>query len=206
MNKAKKTLSNCTIEEGKSIDWEDIDAPQVFASFDMSILDLYKNIQDQSVAQVILNFMDENQFIISPRNRYLLQYWDYEATMIVRGESNYKSWRTYECSHLSSPILLNAILDECEKKKYVPGFQQLFQFLERSEKMKGDYLNPSLYICTPFKLAFEEVQQFIKINENNLLGTESDRRIHGKYHLFLFDKKLTKVFEDYASEQKTLQI
>ncbi|MGQ3889022.1 hypothetical protein ACQUW5_08325 [Legionella sp. CNM-1927-20] len=207
LTQLKDILSgSCAIQEEQAIDWEDINQPKNYPSFKMSLYNLYHQIKDKSVSQVILKFMDDNKFNISFRNRYLLQYWDYEVTMIVSGKSNLKVFNRNARCHLSSPILLNAILNECEKKKYVPGFEQLFQLLEQSKKIRDNYLNPWLYFCKPFKLDFKGVQKFITKNENNLF-IANESKTPGKYQLLLFDKKMTKIDTDYSpAEQKNYLI
>ncbi|STX51837.1 Uncharacterised protein [Legionella busanensis] len=200
LKQAEGILSgSCTFEKGQAIDWEDKNDPKIYPSFKINLYSLYRQIKDKSVSQVILKLMDDNKLNMSFRNRYMLQYWDYEVKMIVNGKSNLKKFNPNAPCHLSSPILLNTILNECDKRKYIPGFEQLFQFLEQSIKMRNNYMNPQFYFCKPYKFDLTEIKKFISNNENNLF-ISNDNKIHGKYELLMFDKKLTKVDKDYLPQ------
>ncbi|WP_419418503.1 hypothetical protein ACNVED_08020 [Legionella sp. D16C41] len=195
--------SSCKIQDGKSIDRDNKDNPIVYPAFKMSLYNLYHQSNEQSIAQMILKVIDEKKINISFRNRYLLQYWDFEVKMIVNGQSIHKSFNSEKPPHLSSPILLNAILDECDKKKYLPGFEQLFQLFEQSKKMENNYLNPYLYSSNSFKLNKKEVQKFIKQNENNLF-INNETKSQKKYQLLLFDRKLVKIDTDYLPKEEKI--
>ncbi len=208
LNKIKSILAEkCIIHERESIDLENISGIKFYPSFNLGSYNLYKNIQNKTISQVILKFIDDNQVAISPRNRYLLQYFDYEAKMIDGKKSKHKSCDNPRSGHLSSPVMLNAILDECEKKNYLPGFEQLFQFLENSEKMKHHYLDYFLYFeKSSFKIDTNEIDQFIKKDENNLLITENENKTCRMFSLLLFDRKLVKISEEYIPEEQNKKV
>ncbi|WP_131781449.1 hypothetical protein [Legionella gresilensis] len=200
LNQIKDILSStCLIKEGRTIDWEG--DRKDYPSFAIGLCDLYLKIQDKSVSQVILKFIDDNKINISFLSRYLLQYWDYEVSMITHGKSKHKVFNPNTPYHLSSPILLDAILSECEKKNYIPGFERLFQFLEQSKQMESNYLNPYLHFCKPFKFNVKEVNKFISKKENNLFIAK-ESRVQGKYQLLMFDKKLVKVDTEYMPQEQ----
>lgn len=198
LKQIRDALSNeCIFHADKTIlNWEDQNNPKLSLSFDMGSYNLFNCSQDQTVAGCILKFLNDKESNISDRHQYLLQYWDFEASMIINNQSNYKSREKF--SSLTSPVLLNAILNECEKENYLPGFEQLFLLFESSEKLRNDYLNHALYFCKPFTLAIAEVKQFIQNGENNLCVSSNENKMYSSSQLLLFGKKLTKTFEDYA--------
>lgn len=136
--------------------FSDRDISNHHASFAIGVWSLKKSIKGCSVAQIFLNFIQENQIQIDKRANYLLHYWAFEVKMIEEGNS-YRSRMAKVCRQLTSADKINMILDRFKTTRFLPSPKHIFNLFENSDAMKGNFL-----YCQPLKPYYNEIEEFEK--------------------------------------------
>ena len=186
-------LSHAWVSDYQEYEYLDDNNTCINASFNIGLYELNELVNECSIARLFYSFITDNQIDLDKRTDYLLQYWMYEVNMINEQKS-YRSRLPKTSQDLTSASKLNKLLDRCEKEEFSPSPEQLFNFLENSDAMKGNtaYCQPLL----PFEY---EIEKFVALRKENFEKLRLSARILAQCH-----RDSTSIFSTLPPEVLTI--